>query len=129
MRHSATRSTFSGAPSRTMNGAVGRLTASKSARTSATLFAGTPAAGRFVPVSQSKSFMGKTPCRGPDPRHSYTISLSQYLLEFDARRRDDRAPFRGIGPDQLRIRLRPDIARACALLGELLLIVGVLLRR
>jgi hypothetical protein len=44
-----------------MNGAAGRLTASKSVRTSAGVFAGTPAAGRFVPVSQSKSFMAETP--------------------------------------------------------------------
>lgn len=55
MRHSATKSGSSSAPSRITNGAVGRLPPSSAERTCAAGSAGTPSSGRFIPRKKSKN--------------------------------------------------------------------------
>src|SRR2546428_13696081 len=60
-RHSATRSTPSAAPSRTRNGAVGRLTARRACFTFSGGAVATPAAGLLVEVRKSRKPIACSP--------------------------------------------------------------------
>src|SRR5437899_3185808 len=92
-RHSATRSTPSAAPSRTRNGAVGRLTARRACFTFSGGAVATPAAGLLVEVRKSRKPIACSPFEEDDSNRNVDLLPLTGDTMINIRKAEERGHF------------------------------------